>query len=174
MEVQGKLIDISRDYATKKLKLTFLINTNINSPEKLMEAELLDIEAKKHRNRRSTNANAYAWKLITEIADVLGESKDKLYENMLYEYGQVKLYPTLKNEPPDGYFKYYRFFQEGYLNGKECDWYKVAKGSSEYDTKEMSIFIDGVVQEAKELGIEIMTPQQIEALKQEWGKWVKA
>ena len=37
----------------------------------------------------------------------------ELYEDMLYEYGQVRMYPTLKNETPDGFFKYYRFFQEG-------------------------------------------------------------
>lgn len=170
MKAQGKLIDISIDYETRKPKLTFLLTADINTPEELLNAKLLDIEAKKHRNKRSTNANAYAWKLITEIAEIVGESKDKIYEDMLYEYGQVKIYPTLKNETPDGYFKYYRFFQEGYLNGKECDWYKVAKGSSEYDTKEMSIFIDGVVKEAKDLDIETMTPQQIEVLKQEWEK----
>ena len=68
----------------------------------------------------------------------------------------------------DGYFKYYRYFQDGVLNGKECDWYKVAKGSSEFDTKEMSIFIDGVVQDAQELGIVTDTPEQIARYKEAW------
>ena len=168
MKAQGKLIDISRDYETRKPKLTFLLTTEINTLDELLNEKLLDIEAKKHRNKRSTNANSYAWKLITEIADVLRISKDKLYEDMLYEYGQVRMYPTLKNETPEGFFKYYRFFQDGYLNGKECDWYKVAKGSSEFDTKEMSIFIDGIVQVAKELDIETMTPEELNRLKEEW------
>ncbi len=168
MKAQGKLIDISRDYETRKPKLTFLLTTDINTLDELLNEKLLDIEAKKHRNKRSTNANSYAWKLITEIADVLRISKDKLYEDMLYEYGQVRMYPTLKNETPEGFFKYYRFFQDGYLNGKECDWYKVAKGSSEFDTKEMSIFIDGIVQVAKELDIETMTPEELNRLKEEW------
>lgn len=168
MKAQGKLIDISRDYETRKPKLTFLLTTDINTLDELLNEKLLDIEAKKHRNKRSTNANSYAWKLITEIADVLRISKDKLYEDMLYEYGQVRMYPTLKNETPEGFFKYYRFFQDGYLNGKECDWYKVAKGSSKFDTKEMSIFIDGIVQVAKELDIETMTPEELNRLKEEW------
>lgn len=168
MKAQGKLIDISRDYETRKPKLTFLLTTDINTLDELLNEKLLDIEAKKHRNKRSTNANSYAWKLITEIADALRISKDKLYEDMLYEYGQVRMYPTLKNETPEGFFKYYRFFQDGYLNGKECDWYKVAKGSSEFDTKEMSIFIDGIVQVAKELDIETMTPEELNRLKEEW------
>ena len=32
----------------------------------------------------------------------------------------------------------------------------------------MSILIDGTVQEAKDLGIETMTPDQIEEMKQKW------
>ena len=43
------------------------------------------------------------------------------------------------------------------------------KGSSEYDTGEMSRFIDGVISECKELGIQTMTPDEIEELKQKWG-----
>lgn len=42
------------------------------------------------------------------------------------------------------------------------------KGTSEYDTKEMSVFIDGVVSEAKELGIQTETPEEIERLKALW------
>jgi hypothetical protein len=45
----------------------------------------------------------------------------------------------------------------------------VYKGSSEFDTKEMSIFIDGIVSEAKELGIETMTPNEIARLNGLWG-----
>lgn len=43
------------------------------------------------------------------------------------------------------------------------------KGSSLYNTKEMSLLIDGVVRECKELGIETETPDEIERMKQEWG-----
>lgn len=43
------------------------------------------------------------------------------------------------------------------------------KGSSEYDTAEMAHFIDSIVEEAKELGIETSTPDELERMKQEWG-----
>jgi hypothetical protein len=46
----------------------------------------------------------------------------------------------------------------------------VYKGSSEFDTKEMSIFIDGIVSEAKELGIQTDTPDQIAKMKALWGE----
>lgn len=170
MKFQGKLTDVSIDFTTKKPKLTFLINNNINSLDEISNVPNLDIEAKKHRNIRSRNANSYCWEIIGKIADILRINKDEFYQDKLFEYGQVRLYPTLKGEKPDGFFKYYRFYQEGYLNGKECDWYKVAKGSSDYDTREMSIFIDGIVQEAQELGICTDTPEQIKFYKETWKK----
>ena len=57
MKLQGKLADVSIDFATKKPKITFLINNQINSLEEIENVELLDIEAKKHRNKRSLDAN---------------------------------------------------------------------------------------------------------------------
>ena len=45
---------------------------------------------------------------------------------------------------------------------------KVFVGSSSYDTREMSILIDGVVSEAEGLGIITMTPGEIQRLKDNW------
>ena len=66
------------------------------------------------------------------------------------------------------YFKYYEEAGRSFLNGKEFTHYKIYKGSSEFDTKEMSIFIDGIVQEATQLGIETRTPSELALLKSEW------
>lgn len=41
-------------------------------------------------------------------------------------------------------------------------------GSSTYNTKEMSILIDLLVQQAKDLNIETMTPEQLSILKDGW------
>lgn len=46
--------------------------------------------------------------------------------------------------------------------------YAMIKGSSQYDTKEMSHFIDGIVSEAKELDIETLTPMELEQMKVGW------
>ena len=42
------------------------------------------------------------------------------------------------------------------------------KGSSLYDTLEMSRLIDGVVSDAQELGIDTMTPEEIREMKERW------
>lgn len=125
-------------------------------------------EIKEKKNKRSLNANAYAWVLITQIAEKVNSSKEEVYLDMLRNYGQVLLVPLTPGMNPSGYFKYYDFFEKGKINGKECDWYKVYKGSSEYDTKEMSVLIEGIVYEAKQLDIETLEDYKLDKLVEEW------
>lgn len=129
-----------------------------------------DFEINEHREKRSLNANSYCWVLITKIANELKLGKEVVYQTMLQDYGQSKLLPFLPNDTPQGYCKYYDFERDGELNGKQCHWYKCYKGSSEYDSKEMAILIDGIVEEAKELGINTLTPNEISMLKENWRK----
>lgn len=127
-------------------------------------------EIKEYKEKRSLNSNNYAWKLITEIANVLRLSKEEVYLEMLKAYGQSQMVSVLAEIDVSKYFKYYSEAGESILNGKKFKHYKVYMGSSEMDTRQMSILIDGIVQEAKQLGIETLTPAEISRLKEEWGK----
>lgn len=120
------------------------------------------------RMKRSLNANAYAWVLITKIANEMRLSKEEVYLNMLKHYGQSEIVSVLSKINVSGYFKYYEKIGTATLQGKEFTHYKVYKGSSEYDTKEMSILIDGIVQEAKNMDIETLSDDEILHLKQLW------
>ena len=124
-----------------------------------------EYEIKERRKKRSLDQNSYAWQLITQIADVLRKSKEDVYLQMLEDYGQSMMIPVENGKNHDGFFKYYKFFGEREISGKVADYYVVYKGSSDFDTKEMSIFIDGVVQEAQNLDIETMTPDELAKLK---------
>lgn len=128
--------------------------------------KLFDI--KEHKEKRSLNSNSYCWVLIGKIADVLRTDKEQVYLTMLKRYGQSELVSVLSNINITGYFKYYEVAGTSTLNGKEFTHYKVFKGSSEYDTREMSILIDGIVSEAKELNIETLPPAEIERMKNLW------
>lgn len=125
-------------------------------------------EIKEYRQKRSINANNYAWELMTQIGNILRKSKEEVYLQMLEDYGQRETISILSSVDIKGYFKYYKEIGKSVLNNKEFTHYHIFKGTSEYDTKEMSIFIDGVVQEAEQLGIETKTPTQIEELKRMW------
>lgn len=127
-----------------------------------------DVKIDKHREKRSLNANAYLWKLVTEIGNMLNKSKEEVYLQMLIDYGQSEMVSILSEIDVKGYFKYYKLAGTSILNDKEFNHYKIYKGSSEYDTKEMSILLNGVVQEAKNLGIKTKDDIELERLIKEW------
>ena len=131
---------------------------------------LYDIKIVKHRKKRSNNANSYLWELCTQIGNAMNLSKNEVYLQMLKDYGQSMLIPVKKGSKPNGFIKYYEFECSSQLNGKEADWYKIYKGSSEYDIYEMNILLNGVVQEAKNLGIKTKEDLEIERLIEEWEK----
>ena len=114
------------------------------------------------RKKRSLDANAYFWVLVGKIADKLRASKDEIYFEMLKKYGQsITVTVRAGLDLSRAGFKYYELFKDGISAGKPFEAYRVFVGSSQYDTREMSVLIDGVVQEAKELGIETLTPLEL-------------
>lgn len=126
-------------------------------------------EIKVYKNRRSKNANAYAWSLVDRIASKVRKSKQEVYEQMLKDYGQSEIVSVLSDIDVSGYFQYYEVAGTSDLRGRPFTHYRVFKGSSEYDTHEMSVLIDGIVQEAKNLGIETLKPVELQRLKDSWG-----
>jgi len=133
------------------------------------------IEIKKWFNKRSLKSNDYAWLLISEMADKytindVVVSKDKVYLDMLKSYGQSTFVKFQKEVKPEQYgIKYFDIVQED-TKGKT---YKVYKGSSEFDSREMTIFVKGIVQECEDLGIETITPAELEQLNKMSYKEIK-
>ena len=123
-----------------------------------------------YKKKRSLNANNYLWKICTEIADKLRASKEDIYFQMLKRYGQSSVVSVVDEALPMFMksVKYTEEFGKGTTNGKSFTHIKVFVGSSSYDTREMSILIDGVVSEAEGLGIITMTPGEIQRLKDNW------
>lgn len=123
-----------------------------------------DVEIKIHREKRSLNANSYCWKLCTEIASVINSDKDSVYLLMLKRYGVSDLIPISNQVPIDDYIKYYDIESKT----DKYTWYKIYKGSSKYDTKEMSVLLNGIVSECKEMGIPTKEDLEIERMVKEW------
>ena len=173
LKVSGKIVGANIDFRTNKPTLTLEIN-ELNDfksiVDELRDKDKLSIEIKPYRQHRSLNANAYAWLLIGKIADIVRAGKDEIYFKLLKRYGQSELISVLSHIPIENYVKYYEEAGESELNGKLFTHYRVYKGSSEFDSREMSIFIDGVVSEAKNLGIQTETPNQIAEMKARWGE----
>lgn len=132
----------------------------------------VDVLIKKHRSLRSRDANAYCWVLIGKIAEATKPPMDReaVYLNMLQHYGQggqVKI-PTAQLSLVCRELDYYQILGEGQEHGIPVTYVHMWVGSSKYDTKEMATFIDGIIQEARDLDIDTDTPEQIERFKERW------
>jgi hypothetical protein len=168
----GEIIDISVDYKTKKTKVNLLVEIEPSKLEELQN-QLLDIDIKKHREKRSLDANAYFWVLVSKIQDELNIPKELIYRDLIKGIGSYEVIP-IKNEAVE------KFRQAWSKNG--LGWVTdITKsklegftniiayyGSSTYDTKEMTRLIDLVIQECNHLGIETKTDEEIQALLKEW------
>lgn len=130
----------------------------------LDEDKVYDVEIKIHREKRSLNANSYCWKLCSEIASAINSDKDSVYLLMLKRYGISDLVPISNQVPIDDYIKYYDIESKT----DKYTWYKIYKGSSKYDTKEMSVLLNGIVSECKEMNIPTKENLEIERMLKEW------
>ena len=126
-------------------------------------------EVKEYRQKRSLNANSYAWALINEMSNVLRTSKDEVYLEMLKRYGQSQVISVLSDIDISKFIKYFEPIGTAHLQGKDFTHYRCFIGSSEYDSREMAILIDGIISEAEQLGIETLPRTAIERMKQQWG-----
>lgn len=174
-EFIGKLSSVYKDIVTGGYNIVFStgeLPAGVND----MSDTKLTVTAKKYRKKRSLDANAYSWVLLDKIAKVLGSTSEEVYEEMLRRYG----YPLYdEDEKPviislkagidiSALDIHLKLIGEGHVQDKLFKHYKVIRGQSTYDTKEMSTFIDGIVSEAKELGIETLTPAELERIKAAW------
>lgn len=92
MNFTGKLEGLKMDYATKKQSISVEVNEDARDAfQELKDCEKLDIQIKKHREKRSLDANAYYWVLITKFAKKLELSNPEAHNMCLIRYG----YPVI-------------------------------------------------------------------------------
>ncbi len=167
--------DIRMNVTAKGAEITLTTDDRQIDISRLREAtakgKQLSVEIKQHRNRRSLNANAYLWVLLGKMAEVLRTSKDELYLMMLERYGvytHIIVKPHVV-EQVKAQWRTVRELGEVIVNGQKGIQLQCYFGSSTYDTKQMSVLIDGVVSECQELGIDTLPPDEIQMMKNQWG-----
>ena len=175
MESTGRLTSVTKDIISGKLNITFQIDTApVDDLNALAQMETIDIKADKHRKKRSLDANAYFHVLVGKIADKMTISKAKAKNILITKYGQPELLPDgspliyKSNAPVEYMIELESIHSIPVKYVEDATFYKIYRGSHTLDSKEMSILIEGTVADAKELGIETMTPSQIERMVNAW------
>ena len=176
-------MQISQDFETKGILVTLsLTDATVQELQALKRIEKLSVSLKKWRKKRSLDANAYYWELLSKLAEALHLSKPVAHNKMLREYGQHEFIDghTLPIPIPDTELAEQQALEAQTFHIKPTSQVKAGKdgimyrtyvmlrGSSDYDTKEMAELIDGLVAECKDLGIETLPPDELERMKAAW------
>ena len=179
MQTTGIITNLDIDYETRKPKISVVLDTNeISIVEQLKNENKLNIEMKKWYKKRSLDANAYCWVLCDKIAKELSKdgitTKEEIYKDAILQVGTFE--PFIVQEKTSENFK--RIWEKqglGFLiqevsRKDKCVKVNCYYGSSTYDSKEMSLLIEILVQLAKSLNIETKSKAEIDSLLKEWDK----
>lgn len=132
----------------------------------------LDLSVKKHREKRSLDANRYFWAMCGKLAAKLKKPNNEVYKDYIRDYGCYK--PVqINNEAVDTIATVWRNRGLGWLVEKVDEdggftLLNMYYGSSVFSTKQMSRLIDGLVQDCKLQGIETLTPEQLGEMIDSW------
>ena len=124
-------------------------------------------EIKEYREKRSLDANKYAWALLSKLADELNTTKEELYlQKVTLTQDEAKTFRVAWEMLGTGWPTEQVDFDKDGDRVVVRSYY----GSSTYNTKQMSRLIDSIVEDAKEIGVETLPPDKIQAMKEEWGR----
>lgn len=178
METRGQLKSITMDYATKNAVISLEVAAAPEDVERYMGKDLR-IGLNQYRKHRPLTQNAYYWRLATDVAEKLKISTRCLHNMLLREHprpftigGKVAHVPI-----PDTDKAWEEALESESFHVKPSSQvilgtdgimyrtYTILRGSSDYDTKEMSVLIDDLIEKAREVGVETATPDELARMR---------
>ena len=153
-------------------KITAVVQGNISDISKHIQVEKpeeYDLTISKIKHNRSLDANAYYWKLVDKLSAALGSTKQEVHSTLMERYGTLRtdengdILTFIVNIEQDPYklTKYPVFLQatpEGYSV------YGIIKDSHQMSTHEFSKLLDGCISECKDMGIEVLSEQELKRM----------
>lgn len=153
-----------------KQRLTLELEGDFRSQFDELHDQDCDVAVKKFRYKRSLDANSYAWLLIDKIARAKRLPKKEVYRNAIKEIGGVSDTISIRRQALKRLQAEWSSRGTGWqveeIGSPIPGWTTVILyyGSSAYDSRQMSDLIDSLVQDAKALGIETKSPEEISSL----------
>lgn len=132
-------------------------------------------EVKEVKQKRSLDSNAYAWALLGKLQEKLNIPKEDIYKDLIKNIGSYEVIP-IKNEAVEKFRQAWSKNGIGWLTEtvkSKLEGYTnvlAYYGSSSYSSSEMTRFIELIIQECKQLDIEIKSQAEINSLLESWGK----
>ena len=140
------------------------------------KSRLYDCEIKEHRQKRSLDANAYAWVLMDKLAEATNIPKEDIYREAIRNIGGNTETVCVQKKAADRIRSAWSKNGLGWLTEETpskldgCMNVILYYGSSTYDVVQMSRLIDNLVTDCKALGIETLPPEKLAAMTEDWGR----
>ena len=140
----------------------------------LEDGKTYTVEIKETKEKRSREANAYAWTLLDKLAEKLHIPKQDIYRELIKNIGGNSEIVCVQNKAVNRLCDGWKRNGIGWvtdtfaskING--CTNVILYYGSSTYDTAQMHRLIDLIVQECEQQGIEVMSERELSLIKSEW------
>jgi hypothetical protein len=135
----------------------------------------VDVTVKKHREKRSLDANAYFWVLVDRLAEKTRIPKTDIYRRYIREIGSnhemVCVIDSAVKKLRNGWEHNGLGWQTDTMPSRipGCTNVILYYGSSTYNTRQMSHLIDMAVQDCQEQNIETLSPEKLAGMMEEWG-----
>lgn len=139
------------------------------------DAKEYKLEVKEYRQKRSLNANSYAWTLLDKLAEKLHIGKTEIYRTYIKDVGgnseiiciQDKALNHFREIWEQGHIGRFTETMPSKIDG--CTNVIVYYGSSDFDTASMSRLIELIVQDCESNGIITYNQDELDKLCNEWG-----
>ena len=126
-------------------------------------------EIKQYRKKRSKTQNNYMWELLGLLSQEINVGSEDLYRDYIKEIGiyrDVEFDKEAVGTIQTVWSAYgLGWFTDIVDNVNDKTTVRLYYGSSSYNSKQMSVLIDKVVQDCQAVGIQTLTPQEIALLK---------
>lgn len=140
-----------------------------------------DLHIQPHRMKRSREANSYLWVLCSKIGSKLSvggitKTPEDVYRDLIPDVGENFDIICIQNKAVDDFRRHWSEKGVGWVTDimdskiEGCTNVICYYGSSCYDSLQMSRLINLAVQEAKQLDIETLPPNELKAMLEDWGK----
>lgn len=140
-----------------------------------MKQKLYEAFLKEHRKKRSLDANAYAWVLMGKLAEAMRTSPTEVYINAIQNIGGNYEIIPIREEAVEKFTEVWKKQGLGWpcvdMGPSKIPGYRNLRayyGSSTYDTHQMSMLIDALIQDCKALDIETLSEEKLWAMMGEW------
>lgn len=177
-EVTGKISGVSFSYTTGKPLITFEMNEQrsaLDMVDTLREYDKLSLKVSRYKQKRSLDANAYCWVLMSKIAEKTNQRVTDVYRAAIREVGGNSDTVCIQDHAVEQLCAGWQRNGIGWVTDtmpskiEGCTNVILYYGSSTYDTATMCRLIEIISQDCSQLGIEVKPKEEIDSLLNSWG-----